>query len=126
MNLIAFSIVLSLSYSTAALAQASAPAAPSSTTGLLLNLPIFIAIFALLYFSIIRPQKNQQKKHAEFISKLTKGEEVVTSSGILGKIVGITDRVITLEISQGTEIKILRSQVQGYLKDSVTASAQTT
>jgi len=104
----------------AAHAQSAAPAAtqqPDPMKGLLLNLPIFAALFALFYFGIIRPQRNQQKKHQEFLKGLSKGQDVVTSGGIIGRISGITDRVVTLEVDEGTEIKILRSQVQGLIKD---------
>lgn len=103
--------------------DAGAPAAaqnPDPIKGLLLNLPIFLALFLLFYFGLINPQKKQAAKQAEFLSKLNRGDEVVTASGIIGTIRGLTDKVVTLEIAQGTEIKILRSQVQGALKDTVT------
>jgi preprotein translocase subunit YajC len=99
-----------------ALAQASTPPA-DPMKGLLLNLPIFAALFALFYFGIIRPQRNQQKKHQELLKGLSKGQEVVTSGGIIGRISAITERIVTLEVDEGTEIKILRSQVQGLIKD---------
>ena len=97
----------------------SQTAAPSKTQGFLLNLPVIIGFIALFYFAFIRPQKQQQKKHDAFISSLKLGDEVVTSSGILGTIRGLTDKIVTLEVSDATEIKFLRSQVQSKLKEQL-------
>jgi preprotein translocase subunit YajC len=116
-------VVLSLapSFAWADAAPAAAPA--SGMQGLLLQLPPILAIGALFYFVLIRPQRQQQQKHNEFLKKLERGEEVVTASGIIGTIVGLTDRVVTLDIAPGTEIKMLRSQVTGYLKEQVDSKA---
>lgn len=116
------SLGVSLLFASAAQAQNATGGAPDPARGLLLNLPIFLALFGLFYFGVIHPQKNQQKKQQEFLSKLQRGDEVVTSSGIIGTVRGLTDRVVTLEVSPNAEIKILRSQVQGHLKDSTSNS----
>ena len=105
----------------AAHAQQAAPGAPDAGKGLLLNLPVFAALGALFYFGLIRPQKAQAKKQSEFLVNLKKGDEVITTGGLIGRIQGSTDKVITLEVSPQTEIKIVRNQVQGYLKDVITA-----
>ncbi len=99
--------------------EAATPAAPDPVKGLLLNLPIFVGLFLLFYFGVIQPQKKQAAKQAEFQSKLNRGDEVVTLSGIIGTVRGLTDKVITLEISPGTEMKVLRSQVAAHLKEQV-------
>jgi preprotein translocase subunit YajC len=70
-----------------------------------------------LYFVLIAPQKKQQKQIQEFQKGLSKGDEVVTTSGIIGKVAGLNERVVTLEISPGTEIKMLRNQVNSKLND---------
>lgn len=108
--------------------QAPTPTAtpPGGTASFLMQLPIFLGIFAIMYFVLIRPQKEQQKKHAEYLAKLTRGDEVVTTGGIIGKIVGLTDRVVSLEVSPGTEIKILRSQIQTSARDGLVPGNQTT
>jgi preprotein translocase subunit YajC len=111
-------------FSNFALAQEAAAAPVTPVGGFLVNLPIILAVIGLFYFGIIRPQKQQQKQHVEFLSKLNRGDEVVTASGIIGKIVGITDRVVTLEVAPKFELKVLRSQVQAFLKDSVQADLQ--
>ncbi len=99
--------------------------APNATTSFLLQLPLFIGIFFIFYIALIRPQRQQQKKHSEFLASLAKGQDIVTSSGMIGTIVGISDKVVTLEISKGTEVKVLRSHVQGLLKESIQTSTKT-
>lgn len=111
--------------STPALAQSATAPAASPMEGLLVNLPFLLALFALFYFALIRPQKQQQKQHQEFVSTLGKGDEIVTASGIIGKITGLTDKVATLEIAPGTEIKVLRAQIQHKWSQFVQAQATT-
>lgn len=70
--------------------------------------------FLIFYFLLIRPQQKRMKTHREFLSKLKKGDEVITSSGMYGKIVGITESIVTLEIAEGVKIKIDKGHIQGY------------
>ena len=71
----------------------------------------FIFIFVIFYFLIIRPQSKRQKEHQKFLSEVKRGDEVVTSSGILGRVEGITEQFVTLEIADGVKVKMLRSQI---------------
>ena len=66
-------------------------------------LPI-IMMFVVLYFLMIRPQMKRQKEQKTMMDALAKGDEVVTSGGILGKVTKVADAFVTLEISNGTEI----------------------
>ena len=120
LSLISFSILQAAAW--AQEAPAAAAGQPSMAKGLLVNLPPILALFALFYFGVIRPQKKQAKLHDELLKKIGKGDEVVTNAGIIGKVTGLTDRVVTLEVDQGTEIKILRNQVQGYFKEALAQS----
>jgi len=70
-----------------------------------------ILIFVVFYFLLIRPQQKRAKEHKKLLSELKKGDEVITSGGIYGKIVGITDEVLTLEIADNVKIKIARTFV---------------
>ncbi len=72
-----------------------------------------ILIFGIFYFLLIRPQQKKQKQHQEFINNLEKGTEVVTSGGIIGRITGITDDVVTLEVADKVRIKVVRNQIAG-------------
>lgn len=81
--------------------------------GLMQFLPL-ILIFVIFYVLLILPQQKKIKKHREFLKELEKGKTVVTSSGIHGKITGLTDNIVTLEIAPNVKIKVSRDQVLGY------------
>ena len=70
-----------------------------------------IILFAVFYFLLIRPQQKRAKEHRNMVEALAKGDEVVTQGGVLGKIREVGDAFITLEIAEGTEIKVQRSAV---------------
>lgn len=77
-----------------------------------------VLMFVVFYFLLIVPSRKQKKKHAEFLSNLKRGDEVMTTGGILGRVEGITETVLTLEIADQTRIKILKTQVvQSPLKE---------
>ncbi|MEQ1878357.1 MAG: preprotein translocase subunit YajC [Bdellovibrionia bacterium] len=99
-----------------AYAQTSAAPAPSMIESFL---PL-IVIFGIFYFLIIRPQASKMRKHQESLKTLKRGDEVLTSGGILGTIRGITEKWVTLEIADGVEIKTLKSQIAGLAKDAAT------
>lgn len=73
----------------------------------------FVLIFLVMYFLMIRPQKKRMEEETNFINKLSHGDEVYTKSGILGKITGIADKVVTLELEGGTRMKVLKSHIGG-------------
>lgn len=73
----------------------------------------FVLIFLVMYFLMIRPQKKRMEEEQSFINKLSHGDEVYTKSGILGKITGIADKVVTLELEGGTKMKVLKSHIGG-------------
>src|ERR1700692_1166125 len=91
-----------------AYAQTSGAASQPSTLEMFVP---FIFIFVIFYFLIIRPQAKKQKEHQKFVTDLKRGDEVITTSGILGSIEGITDTFVTLQIADSVRIKILRSQI---------------
>lgn len=80
-------------------------------TGLL---PI-VLMFVLLYFMLIRPQMKRAKEHKSMTEALQKGDEVLTSGGVLGKITKAGEAYITLEIAPGVEINVQRAAVQTLL-----------
>ena len=103
-----------------AMADAGATTALSSDPLASLILPIGLVV--LFYFFLIRPQSKRQKEHKQMVNDLQKGEEVITSGGILGKITGIKDDFVILEIAKETSLKIQKSAVQtimpkGTIKD---------
>jgi preprotein translocase subunit YajC len=73
----------------------------------------FLIIFFIFYFLMIRPQKKRMMEEQNLLNSLNKGDEVYTKAGIIGTITGLTEKVVTLEISQGVKMKVLRSQIGG-------------
>lgn len=90
-----------------AAAQAGAPAA-------WMNLVIFGGMILFMYFFVIRPQQKRQKDHKNFIESLKTGMEVVTASGLIGRITVITDTIVTLDLGS-TTVRVLKSTISGEL-----------
>jgi preprotein translocase subunit YajC len=92
-----------------AMAQAAtgAPAGPGGLQFIIL----MVVMFGAMYFLIIRPQQKRQKEHAAMLTKLAAGDEVVTSGGILGRLIEVGDSFVTLEIAENVRIKVQRFQV---------------
>jgi len=88
-------------------AAASAPQQPPAW----MQFVPFAVIIVVFYFFLIRPQAKKQKEQAQFLQALKAGDLVITQSGIFGKISSLNDQIVNLEIAQGVQIKILRSQV---------------
>ena len=93
-------------------AMADAGAAAAQTADPLASLILPIGLVVLFYFFLIRPQSKRQKEHKQMVNDLQKGEEVLTSGGILGKVTNIKDDFITLEIAKDVSLKIQKSAVQ--------------
>lgn len=72
---------------------------------------ILILIFGLMYFLMIRPQRQQQRKHQEMLSNLKVGDEVITAGGIYGDVVGVEPDRISLEIAEDVEIEVARRSI---------------
>jgi len=76
---------------------------------------IIIGMFALLYFLMIRPQMKRAKEHKQMTEALQKGDEVITSGGVLGKVTKIGETYVSMEIAANTEIQVQRSAIQTLL-----------
>ncbi len=90
-----------------ALAEGAAPVSGLDALGFL---PLLV-IFAIFYFLIIRPQVKRAKDHKKLTESITKGDEVVTTGGLLGKVVEAGDNFVTLEVAEGVQVKIQRQSV---------------
>ena len=86
-------------------------ASTGGDAGLMSFLPI-ILMFVLLYFLMIRPQMKRAKEQKAMIEALQKGDEVVTSGGIVGRITKLSDQYVTVEVAPNTEVVMQRSAVQ--------------
>jgi preprotein translocase subunit YajC len=74
-----------------------------------------IVIFALFWFLLVRPQQKRAKEVKLMLSALGKGDEVITQGGLMGRIVKLSDHVVSLEIADGVEIQLQRSAITGKL-----------
>jgi preprotein translocase subunit YajC len=83
----------------------------------------FLAIAVVFYFVFFRPQQKQQKAHQVLLQGLKRGDEVVTNGGIIGEVVSVEDRVVTLNVGGGTKIRILKAQVAGPWKENPAAAS---
>ena len=72
---------------------------------------MLIALFAVFYFVLIRPQSKRQKEHKAMVAGLSKGDEVVTNGGLLGKITNVGDNFVTIEVSDGLEVRVQRMAI---------------
>jgi preprotein translocase subunit YajC len=93
----------------------NAYAASATTGGDLMSFLPLIVIFVLFFFMIIRPQMKAAKAQREMITALQKGDEVVTSGGIVGKVTKVTESFVSLEIAANTEITVQKQAVQSAL-----------
>jgi len=81
-------------------------------------LPI-IFIFVIFYFLLIRPQQKRSKEHRALLSNIKVGDTVLTTGGIYGKITGMREDIITVEISEKVRVKVNRGHISGVVKQEV-------
>jgi preprotein translocase subunit YajC len=107
--------VIALATAQSVLAQDAAPAAPieqPSLLGALMQmLPMLAICYLIFYFMVIKPQETKNKKHATLVASLKRGDSVVTSSGIVGKVANVEKDHVMLEIAQNVKVKVLMSHV---------------
>jgi preprotein translocase subunit YajC len=82
-------------------------------------LPLII-IFAIFYFLLIRPQQRKAKQHKELLGALKKGDKVVSSGGLHGVITGLSDDIVTMEISPKVRVKVTRGSIAGVTRRTET------
>ncbi len=92
----------------------------SGSSGFVQFIPL-ILIFVIFYFFLIRPQQKKIKEHKLMVASLKRGDEVITSGGIVGKIEKVQeDDKIDLQISENVSVKVVKSTIQGLLTSSNT------
>lgn len=105
-----YSLLISNAY-----AEGAAAAAPAQQNPIMSMIPL-VLVFMVFYFLMLRPQKKKMEEERKYIEGIQKGEEVYTKSGIIGKVYGVTDKVITLEVEDGHKMKVLKSYIAGPTK----------
>jgi preprotein translocase subunit YajC len=101
-------------------AQTAAPGSAFGAAQPMLLMVVFVVIF---YFLLIRPQQKKAKEHQALITKLASGDEVVTTGGLLGKVVEVGDNFLTLEIADGVRVKVQKFQVASLMPKGTLKSA---
>ena len=105
------------------ISPAFAQAAPSGDSGFIGLLPI-VLMFVLLYFLMIRPQMKRAKETKAMIEALQKGDEVITSGGVIGRITRIGEAYIGVEIAPNIEVNVQKGAVQVLLPKGTIKSIQ--
>ncbi|MGA2023782.1 MAG: preprotein translocase subunit YajC [Steroidobacteraceae bacterium] len=103
-------------------AQAQSAGGPMGGGGFgqIIILVVFVAVF---YFLLIRPQQKRLKDQQAMLSRLAAGDEVVTTGGILGRIIEVNDTFLTLEIAEGVRIKVQKTQISQLMPKGTFKSA---
>ena len=93
-------------------------------SGGLSAIPMMLVMFGIFYFILIRPQVKKQKEHQAMLSKLGKGDEVITRGGIIGKITGVADdNVVVLELQEKVRVRVPRAYIEGKWEGKVPEGA---
>lgn len=96
--------------------DAQAADAPAASGGDPIMTFLFFGVMILFFwFFLIRPQQKRQKEHQQLLSNLGKGDEVVTTGGVLGRVREVGDQFVTLEIAQGVEIRVQKQAVSAVM-----------
>jgi preprotein translocase subunit YajC len=96
-------------FETPAYAQAAGGAAAAGGTAALIGFLPYLAIFAIFYFLIIRPQQQRVKQHRAMVDNVKKGDDVVTGGGIIGKALRVTDTEVEVEAGPAMKFRVLKS-----------------
>ena len=97
----------------ALLAQAADASSPLGGFGLLLPAALFFVIF---YFIVMRPQAKTQGEHKDFLARLSKGDEVVTAGGVVGKVDRVAGDLVFVEVATNVKLRVLKSQISAAYK----------
>ena len=96
-------------------AYAQTAAAGGDVQSSLMGMLPLVLMFVVMWFVLIRPQMKKSKEHKAMIEALSKGDEVVTGGGLLGKVTKLGDSHVSIEVADGVEVQLLRSSVQQVL-----------
>lgn len=106
------------------ISDAVAAAEPAQQADPMTSLIFFGGMILIFYFILIRPQSKRAKEHREMVGGLAKGDEVVTSGGLLGKITEVGDQFITLEIADNVQVKVQKQAAANVLPKGSLKAAQ--
>jgi len=105
------------------ISDAWAQAAPSSAPSQFAPLLMIAVFFVIFYFLLFRPQQKRAREHQNLVAKLASGDEVVTSGGLLGKVVEVGELFVTLEVAEGVRVKVQKNQITQLMPKGTLKSA---
>lgn len=88
------------------------------------NILFIGGMFVLFYLILWRPQSKRAKEHKELVTSLAKGDEVLTSGGVLGKVTKVTDDYVTLQVAEGVELSMQKASIAAALPKGTIKSIQ--
>jgi preprotein translocase subunit YajC len=94
-----------------AFAQSATGAAGDPGTGFLMQMLPLVLVLVVFYFLLIRPQQQARKRHVDMIAALKKGDVIVTSGGLIGKVKSLQDDEVRLELAPNVEVRVVRGTI---------------
>ncbi len=79
--------------------------------GLIGQLVLFVPLILIFYFLLIRPANQRQKKHKAMIEAVVRGDTVITSGGLIGKVVKVTDEEVSVDLAEGVRVRVVRAMI---------------
>ena len=92
-------------------AYAQAAASPAGGAAAFAQFIPLLLVFAIMYFLILRPQQKKMSQHRAMVAALKKGDQVITQGGLIGKVVGVRDDELDVELAQGVRVRVVRSSI---------------
>ena len=105
------------------ISDAYAQVGPAGAGGQFAPIAMMVVFVVIFYFLLIRPQQKKAKEHQALLSKLSAGDEVVTTGGILGKVTEVGETFVTIEIAEGVRVKVQKFQVGSLMPKGTLKSA---
>lgn len=90
-------------------AAQAAPASPGNS--LMMQLVMFVPLILIFYFLLIRPQQQRQKKHTTMIAAIKRGDTVVTSGGLIGKVNKVSDTEISIDLADNVRVRVVKGMI---------------
>ena len=84
--------------------------------GPLVSLMPIALMFVILYFLLIRPQQKRAREHDTMVQNIKRNDEIITTGGVYGRVQGLTDKVLTVEIAPNVKIRLERAQVASVVR----------
>jgi preprotein translocase subunit YajC len=106
-----------------AFAQSGAPAAPGGVDSIIGLIGPFLIIIPIIYFLIIRPQQRLRKQHDDMLTGIGKGDTIVTAGGLIGKVKGVAEDELRVELAPNVEVRLRRGSVSEVRNKTAPAPA---